>query len=370
MDLSLSQIWDMDDVSPLFRVPSCVFFAEKYEKKTTPINGLPGLKFSGKLTEHNCNLQTANDKLKETDAKWYYVKQGQSSAISSKKSRAIQLENPYKDLFKNGATIYPRAFYFIDIDQIEPKDFEDRIINIKTSEAIEADAKKPWKGLKFTGKIESKFIFRTALAKSILPFALYKPDLVVLPMLIEKNNVGEKEIKLLSAKDLMQGGYLNASKWFRIVENTWNSMRTEKNAKIYSQDYLNWQNKLIDQNLDSRYLVVYNSSAKDANAVVIDRENHTCNFIIENKTYCFYCANIKEAQYVSAILNSKLPNELMKDFQSRGLFGARDVHKKILDIYFPRFDENNETHIKLVELSETAHTKAKKYLEDKFRKKN
>ena len=54
----------------------------------------------------------------------------------------------------------------------------------------------------------------------------------------------------------------------------------------------------------------------------------------------------------------------MKDFQSKGLFGARDVHKKILDIFFPRFDESNEMHLQLFELSETAHKKAAKYLED------
>jgi len=54
----------------------------------------------------------------------------------------------------------------------------------------------------------------------------------------------------------------------------------------------------------------------------------------------------------------------MKDFQARGLFGARHVHKKILDIYFPRFDENNEIHLKLAELSKTAHQKVKKFLED------
>ena len=44
--------------------------------------------------------------------------------------------------------------------------------------------------IELKGKIESKFIFRTALAKSILPFALFKPDLVVLPILIGKNNDG------------------------------------------------------------------------------------------------------------------------------------------------------------------------------------
>ncbi|MDP2362720.1 MAG: restriction endonuclease, partial [Ignavibacteria bacterium] len=359
-----SQIWDMDGVVPLFRVPSCVFFVEKYEKKSAPINGLPGLKFSGKLTEHNCNLLIASEKLKEENAKWYYVKQGNASAISDKKTKNNVNENPYKKRFKQGATIVPRCFYFIELTQDTPKDFEDRIINIKTSEAIEADAKKPWKGLKFMGKIESKFIFRTALAKSILPFALYKPDLVALPVLIEKNNVGKKEVTLLSAKDLMQEGYLNASKWFGNVENTWQLLRTEKNQNISSEDYLNWQNKLTEQKLDAPYLVLYNSSAKDANTTVVKRVDLDLEIFIESKGYWFSTSNEMEAYYLTAILNSKVPNEKMKAFQTRGLFGARDIHKKILDVYFPRFDENNETHLKLAELSVLAHKKAKKYLED------
>lgn len=362
--LRLKQIWDIEKVTPLFRIPSCVFFAEKYEKKKVPFSGLQGNTFSGKLTEHNCNLLTAKENIKEEPVKWFYVKQGKASAISTRKKKAVETENPYKNLFKNGATIYPRVFYFIDINQELPKDFEERIVNIKTTHTIDADSKRPWKGLSFSGKIESKFIFRTALAKSILPFALYKPEIVVLPILIEKNNEGKKEIELQSPNDLMQGGYLNASKWFGNVENTWQLLRTEKNKNISSEDYLNWQNKLTEQNLNAPFLVLYNSSAKDANSLVVQRISNDFTFFVENKTYCFYANNLAEAFYLSAMLNSKIPNELMKDFQSRGLFGARDVHKKILDIYFPRFDETNEVHKKLAELSETAHKKAAKYLED------
>jgi hypothetical protein len=357
-----SQIWDMDAVTPLFRVPSCVFIVEKYNKKAAPINGLPGLKFSGRLTEHNCNLQTAEEKLTEENVKWYYVKQGKSSAFSDKKTKSNTNENPYKKHFKQGATIVPRCFYFIDIDQELPKDFNERTINIKTSEAIEADAKKPWKGLKFTGKIESKFIFRTALAKSILPFTFYKPDLVALPILIEKDNEGKKIIKLQSAKELMQEGYLNASKWFTNVENTWQIHRTEKNQIISSENYLNWQNKLIEQNVNDRYIVLYNGRGSDSSSNVVDRNNLDLEILIDHALYFITINNIKEAYYLSAFLNSNQLNLLMKNFQSTGLFGARNIHRKILDIHFPRFDENNETHHKLAQLSEQAHEKAKQYL--------
>lgn len=46
----------------------------------------------------------------------------------------------------------------------------------------------------------------------------------------------------------------------------------------------------------------------------------------------------------------------------RGLFGARDVHKKILDVLFPKFNEKNKVHLKIAALSEKAHQKAKAYL--------
>ena len=54
---------------------------------------------------------------------------------------------------------------------------------------------------------------------------------------------------------------------------------------------------------------------------------------------------------------------MMKDFQATGLFGARHVHKKILDVFFPKFNEKNKTHLKLALLGEQAHAKAKAYVE-------
>jgi hypothetical protein len=82
-----------------------------------------------------------------------------------------------------------------------------------------------------------------------------------------------------------------------------------------------------------------------------------------NKTYAFYVNDLDEASYLTSILNSSVPNLLMKDFKSKGLFGARDVHKKILDIYYPRFDKNDEVHLRLAELSKEAHEKTGKFLE-------
>ncbi|GIV46139.1 MAG: hypothetical protein KatS3mg036_0957 [Ignavibacterium sp.] len=104
-------------------------------------------------------------------------------------------------------------------------------------------------------------------------------------------------------------------------------------------------------------------SGKDAYATVIDRTRIDFNFIVDYTTFRIELFSENEAYYLSSILNSSIPNLLMKEFQARGLFGARHVSKKILDIYFPRYDESNEAHRQLAELSKAAHQKAKEYLE-------
>jgi len=97
---------------------------------------------------------------------------------------------------------------------------------------------------------------------------------------------------------------------------------------------------------------------------VVKRNNIDFEFIVESVAYVLYTANEEEAYYLTAILNSTAPNALMKDFQAKGLFGARHVHKKILDIYFPKFDANEPLHVQLAQLGQTSHAKAALYLKE------
>ncbi len=359
----LTNIWDLQNVQPLFRIPSCVLFAEKtLVKKSLPTAGQDGISFAGNLPAHNCNWVAASAKITEEEVKWFYSKQGKSTAFSTKKVKKQTKVNPYKVKFKQGATIVPRTFYFIQLTQETPPDFDDRIINVKTADAVQPDAKAPWKGLDFDGKIESQFIFRTALSKSILPFALYNPALVILPITIQKNLSNKKIIKLHSANELMKQGFLNASRWFTNNERIWDLHKTAKSKEMQANDRIDFQRGITEQRLGSKYLVLYNASAKDANATIIERDKLDLEFIVESVAYVFYTDKIDEAFYLTSILNSTAPNEMMKDFQAKGLFGARHVHKKILDIYYPTYDETNQIHIQLAILSRTAHEKVSAYL--------
>ncbi|MEY4108501.1 MAG: hypothetical protein RL181_2843, partial [Bacteroidota bacterium] len=85
-------------------------------------------------------------------------------------------------------------------------------------------------------------------------------------------------------------------------------------------------------------------------------------FFAENSSYWYATNSLEEAYYLSAILNSDTPNTLIKDFQTRGLFGARNVHKKILDLYYPRYDAQDPTHRSLAELGHLCHEKTAQFL--------
>ena len=87
-------------------------------------------------------------------------------------------------------------------------------------------------------------------------------------------------------------------------------------------------------------------------------------FMVESVAYVLFTDDEGEAYYLTSILNSTAPNEMMKDFQAKGLFGARHVHKKILDVYFPKYDSKSKTHQQLAVLSKACHQKASQYLED------
>lgn len=361
---ALTQIWDLNEVNPLFNVPSCVLFAEKSEvKKGLPKEGLKGFSLAGRLPFHNCNLEIAQTKLKENQQTYFYIKQGKATAFSTRKVKTQAKPSPYRELFKQGATIIPRAFYFVQLNQPEYYP-ENTTTHIETSKNIQAEAKAPWKGIRLSGQIESKFVFRTALAKSILPFALHQPDFVVLPIAIEKNEEEQKKIKLLPVSELLEMGERFAIRWFQNAENIWAIHRTEKNRKISAINYLNWNNKLESQNLNKPFLVVYAGSGKDAYATLVKRDIFDTEFIVDSKSYAFYTDSLSEAYYLTTVLNATLPNLMMKDFQSRGLFGARDVSKKILDVYFPKFSEKNEKHLQLAELGKIAHEKTAEFLKN------
>jgi len=355
----IQQVWDLKDVEPLFRITSCVIIAKKhfvdYQKEipTYQPGDIKGYVLSGSLPSHHLNRSEAENFIDTKETDWFYVQLGKRTAFSTEQSEYSTKENYYINKFKQGATLVPRNLYFVELLQEEPEDFSNRVLVVQTDREIKKEAKKPWASISLKMKVNSQFLFRTALSKNILPFSLINPTLVHLPIEINEDHYPV----LLHWQTIRNKGFLESSKWFKEVDEYWEKLKTEKSKKMTYLNRLNYQRGVTEQNLYKRYLLLYTSSAKNANATIVDRNKIDLPFIIESATY-WYASNSKdEVYFLSAFINSNYANAAIKDFQSSGLFGERHVHKKILEVSLPQFDKGNKTHQQLAELGKTCEKK-------------
>lgn len=367
--LRLTAVWDLEGVSPLFRVPCCALFAQHGGdgpgENAIPQSGIPGYTVAGRLPKAQMHLSETRDRLTWTDERWYFsqlqsTRRRTKSALTSTKSDALSGTNAYTSKFTQGATVVPRNFFFVDVAQgVDGAVLRDRVITLETAAAAEREAKKPWKGLRINERAEGSLLYRTAISRNVVPFALVEPPLVLLPVVEESGSFKVLDVDQLTAK-----GFRFASTWFARAEKLWETHRTKLNAGNTLGSYLDWQSKLTGQNPRARYLVLYTSSATDASAVVINRELFDHPFIVDHKTYWCEVQSEREAHYLSAFINSGYANEVIKDFQSRGLFGPRDIHKTIVKVPFPKFKASDADHVQLSELGRRCAAAAVRALSD------
>jgi hypothetical protein len=85
-------------------------------------------------------------------------------------------------------------------------------------------------------------------------------------------------------------------------------------------------------------------------------------FIADHETYVFETESLGEAHYLAAILNSPTIDALIKSSQTRGLFGARHIHTRPLQLPIPQYNENNDVHRRLAELGQECHQRVAEVL--------
>lgn len=376
----LTEVWDLERVSPLFKVPACVLMAiasqedgvGSQRQRALPRNGLVGRVFHGKLPRPHMHWSDAQVFIKEDNTRWYFQELGNS--LSKKRRSAlvkVRLQNSsggnaYVKRFHKGSDMIPRAFYFVQPQGIALENLADlsgRVVNLRTHPLAQQSAKKPWNDIALNGPMQGKYLYRTALARNVLPFALVNPALVALP-LIQEDDVdisgqpllGKRHWRLLNSKELTEAGDVEAARWFGQCERLWEERKTEnaKKLDISLIGWLDWQRKLTTQPLGAEWAVMYTASASDASACVFNVASGALRFLAETTTYIAFLKTLDEARYVECYLNSGFINGKIKEFQARGLFGPRHVHKKILELPWPEFSPNLPSHRRLVALGQSA----------------
>ncbi|WP_141743029.1 N-6 DNA methylase [Corynebacterium sp. HMSC11E11] len=276
-------------------------------------------------------------RLRRADVPWLVARAHATTDVSSVVPRTTggTGQSPYKKVFKNGATIYPRMLMFVEKQDASASPLGTGRGRVSVKSRRNNLEKKPWKSLpSVSGVVGIDYLFPTHLGETTLPFKLWEALTTVLPA--DKQGVIE-ESDLLASPEV--------SKWWSEVSLVW-SRNKQASTKLSLWENINYSNKLASQFPIRPIRVVYSSSGTTLTAAILeDREA-----VVEHALYWAPVGSRAEGQYLTAILNSDALMERVKPFQTVGLFGPRHFDKHIFDVPIPMFDEANPIHQRLAEL--------------------
>ncbi len=332
------EIWDFEQYT--FFNMDFIILKSKFDYSQNKINGISKTLIESKypiptkIFDQNLNL------IKETN--YFSVeisKQGAKSIIPSEQyDNLIKISTScYKKRFFQGATLVPRALTYFTIAGVQETD---NILMISPDMNSIKQAKQPWNKIFFKEElIENHFRFKTFLNKDLVPFGIKKRRNIFLPV-NEKLNFSKKYLEKLPYGE----------KFYKKINNSYKKFKKGTSNINTLFDNLNYWNKLSKQNLNKKYLVVYNASGSKIKSAVINNEKEK--IIICSENYYFSTNNKEEAYYLTSILNAPILSENIKIVKS-----SRHIHKRPFDFPIPKFDSNNSNHQKLSKIGMKAEKK-------------
>jgi hypothetical protein len=244
--------------------------------------------------------------------------------------------SPYAVRFVQGATIVPRFLFFVEDGAAAPlgSGAGRRAIESRRG-ALE---KKPWKALKsLTGTVELEFIQPIVGSDSIMPFRVLERNLGVFPW---------DGRRLLHGADEQIDLYPGLARWWRSAESAWEQHRTSDSMSLIQR--LDYQRGFTRQFPISRHRVVYTKSGMYLAAAIVSDETA----VIDHKLYWSEAADLDEARYLVAILNSAALTMAVRPLQGRGEHNPRDFDKYLFKLNIPIYDSRDSAHRELVALAE------------------
>ena len=331
-----AELHDFSGVTPLFNIRSCLVVRRGAGK----VANIPLTEWSGELSRKNMNLRDARKTLVSESRNFNLV-------------FAPEAKSPYFNQFFQGATLVPRVLCFV-------KPVAGAKLNLAapfvcTSDDVLDDAKKPWT-MQIEGQVESKYLFGTVLARDLMPFVVRKFSLVALPLLVTSRG----DLVMIDAAEALSQGEKHAYDWFSQTEGIWEKKRK---ADAYTlSGWLNYHNKITEQNPGAKFIVIYNQSGTNISASLVTKDESKrigefpiSGYVIDSKTYYHYAKTEGEAHYLVGILNSTFVNEAIKPLQPEGLMGARDIHRRPFEACdIPLFDLKNNLHSRIAETAREA----------------
>jgi hypothetical protein len=341
------ELWDLDQVEPLFRVPACALFASIERPSASAV--IDGREYSARLAAKDLPWPEAARSLTIEECQFKVAYLGERSAwvrVGAEGQVAGALGpapggNMYEAAFEQGAILYPQTLLVVTGTGAIQRGMGRVAIHTDPRAAATAKMLKQYV-LRTT--VESDNLYSTAAAEHILPYAL-NPALwtVVLPASADP---GDPTFKALTPAELRRAGRVETAAWLEEAELEWESVRKDDETDSL-HERLDYLHHLSSQAFQRRFIVLFASSSERPCATAIDRLVLPLPFVARDKTYWASFETWNEADFVAAFLNADWVSDRIGAWQTRGLFGARDVHKRPLSVDFPTFDAANADHTTL-----------------------
>ncbi len=324
VDFTFKSAWDLERLVPntFFPIPSSVVFARKLSQDSS------GKALSGRVERWVGKTGTMNVRR-------------ESVGITDTGAAG---ESPYAALSRQGATIVPRRFFYVN--ETENTAIVQAAPTVTVNPRRGNLDKAPWKDLDLTAitgqTVEAKHLFDVHLGETIAPYVTLEPLKALLPLkrgdgAIPTDVDGPGGIRLGGLERRMRERWQTVSRLWeenKALANRLNLLgQLDYMGKLSSQ--LEWQQNPQDRPIR----VVYTSAGQPTAAIVEDED-----IVVDYKLFWIACLNTDEANYLLAIINSDVLQETVAPLMSKGQFGARDLQKHLWKLPIPHFDPDSDLH--------------------------
>ena len=343
VDFSFKKAWDLERLEPnsFFPIPASVVFARR-GGVVTPARALEGQveRWEGK---------TGTDGVRRV---------GGGITDTSRTG-----QSPYAEYSRNGATIFPRCFFFVE--EIENPAIIQAGQTVTVTPFRSKQEKAPWNRLDVTSltgqTIEARYLFDVHLGETVVPYGTLEPRKALLPI--------DRQNGMLPAYSEAVGSHSGGLEWWmserwRTVCELWEDNKSPAN-KLSMARQLDYYGKLSAQlewwkdSAERPVRIAYSSSGNPTAAIL---ENDDC--VVENVLFWLTCKCTQEAFYLVAIINSDVLQKAVAPLMPKGQFGARHLHKHLWKLPIPEFDASNGLHDDIARAGETAAAGAAVRLEE------
>ena len=326
--VSFDGAWDLHLVKPtIFRVPPSVITGTKTRDRTVPLTGVAEV-WSGWLPARNVAWDVAATRLVRTP-----------STSTGGGSKTI---SPYRERFSQGATMVPRVLVLVELAPASPLGAGAGRLAIRSRRS--ANEKSPWKQLpSLSGSVETQFVCPMHLGETVLPYRLKEPALALVPW---------DGTRLIGGTDERRDLYPGLAEWWRRAETLWTEHRSSDRLSLLDQ--LDYRRKLSQQFPVAPHRVVYSKSGMYMAAAYLSDTA----VVLDHTLYWGAMATAEEARFLVALLNSSALTMALRPLQARGEHNPRHYDKYVFDVSIPKFDAEDERHLRLTELGEPRRSRS------------